>query len=75
MIITVLRRYEEIGSAEGMFSNLHFTVSEEDLRWGLARARTSIEEASKAVAEAALLHTFTYLSILLWNEEGGESLT
>jgi hypothetical protein len=35
MIITVLRRYKEIGSAEGIFSNLHFTVSEEDLAGAL----------------------------------------
>ena len=36
MIIAVLRRYEESGSVEGMFTKNRFTVSEADLKWGLA---------------------------------------
>ena len=36
MIIAVLRRYEELGCVEGMFAELRFTVSEADLKWGLA---------------------------------------
>ena len=36
MIIAVLRRYEELGCVEGMFAEQRFTVSEADLKWGLA---------------------------------------
>ena len=36
MLIAVLRRHEEWGSAEGMFTEKVFTTTEEDLRWGLA---------------------------------------
>ena len=36
MIIAVLRRYEEQGGVEGMFAEQRFTVSEADLKWGLA---------------------------------------
>ena len=36
MIIAVLRRYEELGTVEGMFAEKRFIVSEADLRWGLA---------------------------------------
>ena len=36
MIIAVLRRYEELDTVEGMFAEKRFTVSEADLRWGLA---------------------------------------
>jgi hypothetical protein len=36
MIIAVLRRYEELGSVEGMFADKHFLISQADLRWGLA---------------------------------------
>ena len=36
MIIAVLRRYEELGSVEGMFGEKRFAVSESDLKWGLA---------------------------------------
>ncbi len=36
MIIAVLRRYEELGTVEGMFGEKRFTVSEADLKWGLA---------------------------------------
>ena len=36
MIIAVLRRYEEMGTVEGMFAEQHFTMSEADLKWGLA---------------------------------------
>ena len=36
MIIAVLRRYEELGCVEGMFAEKRFTVSEADLKWGLA---------------------------------------
>ena len=35
MIIAVLRRHEELGTAEGLFIDQHFTVTEEDLSWGL----------------------------------------
>ena len=36
MIIAVLRRYEELGTVEGMFAEKRFTVSVADLKWGLA---------------------------------------
>ena len=36
MIIAVLRRHEEMGSAEELFTEKLFTVAEADLRWGLA---------------------------------------
>ncbi|MBO7267201.1 MAG: hypothetical protein J6V12_05500, partial [Bacteroidaceae bacterium] len=36
MIIAVLRRHEEIGSAEELFAEKQFAVAEADLRWGLA---------------------------------------
>ena len=36
MIIAVLRRYEELGTVEGMFGEKRFAVSEADLKWGLA---------------------------------------
>ena len=36
MIIAVLRRHEEMSSAEELFTEKFFTVTEADLRWGLA---------------------------------------
>ena len=36
MIISVLRRYEELGCVEGMFAEQRFAISEADLKWGLA---------------------------------------
>ena len=36
MVIAVLRRYEELGAAEGMFAEKLFAPADEDLRWGLA---------------------------------------
>ena len=36
MIIAVLRRYEELGTVEGMFAEQRFVVTEADLKWGLA---------------------------------------
>jgi hypothetical protein len=36
MIIAVLRRYEELGTVEGMFAEKRFIVAEADLNWGLA---------------------------------------
>ncbi len=36
MIIAVLRRYEELGTVEGMFAEKRFVVAEADLKWGLA---------------------------------------
>ena len=36
MIIAVLRRHEEMGTAEGMFADKVFTTTDADLRWGLA---------------------------------------
>ena len=36
MIIAVLRRHEELGTAEGMFVDKHFVTTDADLRWGLA---------------------------------------
>ena len=36
MVIAVLRRYEELGAAEGMFADKLFAPTDEDLRWGLA---------------------------------------
>ena len=46
MIIAVLRRYEAQGGVEGMFSELHFTVTESDLRWGLAYIFYSVMQTS-----------------------------
>ena len=36
MIIAVLRRHEEMSSAEGLFTEKLFAVTDADLRWGLA---------------------------------------
>ena len=36
MIISVLRRHEAMGTAEGLFDEKVFTTTEEDLHWGLA---------------------------------------
>ena len=36
MIISVLRRHEEQGMAEGLFAEQRFTIAESDLKWGLA---------------------------------------
>ncbi len=36
MVIAVLRRHEEMGTAEGMFDERLFTTTEADLRWALA---------------------------------------
>jgi len=36
MIIAVLRRYEELGCVEGMFTEKRFAIAEADLKWGLA---------------------------------------
>ena len=36
MILSVLRRHEAMGTAEGLFGERVFTTTEEDLRWGLA---------------------------------------
>ena len=36
MIIAILRRHEELGTAEGMFGEKRFVISEVDLKWGLA---------------------------------------
>ena len=36
MIISVLRRHEAMGTAEGMFDEKVFTPTDADLRWGLA---------------------------------------
>ena len=36
MIISVLRRHEAMGTAEGLFDGQVFTTTEEDLHWGLA---------------------------------------
>ena len=46
MIIAVLHRYEAQGGVEGMFSELHFTVTESDLRWGLAYIFYSVMQTS-----------------------------
>ena len=35
MVIAVLRRHEESGTAEGMFADRLFATTDEDLRWGL----------------------------------------
>ena len=36
MIIAVLRRHEELGCVEGMFTEKRFAIAEADLKWGLA---------------------------------------
>jgi hypothetical protein len=36
MVVAVLRRYEELGTVEGMFAEQRFVVTEADLKWGLA---------------------------------------
>ena len=46
MIIAILRRHETLGGAEGMFAEQRFTISEEDLRWGLAYIFYSVMQTS-----------------------------
>ena len=46
MIITVLRRHEELGTAEGLFSEQYLTVADADLRWGLAYIFYSVLQTS-----------------------------
>ena len=46
MIIAVLRRHEELGTAEGLFSDQYFTINEEDLRWGLSYIFYSVMQTS-----------------------------
>ena len=46
MIIAVLRRHEELGTAEGLFSDQYFTITEEDLRWGLSYIFYSVMQTS-----------------------------
>ena len=36
MIVAVLRRHEAMGGAEGLFDELLFATTDEDLRWGLS---------------------------------------
>ena len=74
MIIAVLRRYEELGCAEGMFGELHFTVSESDLRWGLAYIFYSVMQTSalynrmrreeKEEPKRACISALAFLSLL-----------
>ena len=46
MIISVLRRHEELDTAEGLFDDTRFTVAEADLRWGLAYIFYTIVQTS-----------------------------
>jgi hypothetical protein len=46
MIISILRRYEELGTAEGMFDEPCFTIAEDDLHWGLAYIFYSVTQTS-----------------------------
>ena len=46
MVIAVLRRHENGGTAEGMFAEKQFTTTEEDLHWGLAYIFYSVMQTS-----------------------------
>ena len=46
MIISVLRRHEELGTTEGLFDDTHFTIAEADLHWGLAYIFYTIMQTS-----------------------------
>ena len=46
MIIAILRRHEELGTAEGMFDERCFAIAEGDLRWGLAYIFYSVMQTS-----------------------------
>ena len=46
MIISVLRRHEERGTAEGLFDDTRFTIAEADLHWGLAYIFYTIVQTS-----------------------------
>jgi hypothetical protein len=86
MIIAVLRRHEELGSVEGMFTEQRFIVSEDDLKWGLAyifycmmqtstiydrlRRETQEEEAPKRTRMSAL----SFLHILPRNFTTAEAI-
>ena len=46
MIIAILRRHEELGTAEGMFADKQFVPTDEDLRWALAYIFYSMMQTS-----------------------------
>ena len=46
MIIAILRRHEELGTAEGMFDERCFAIAESDLHWGLAYIFYSMMQTS-----------------------------
>ena len=46
MIVSVLRRHEELGAAEELFADTRFTVAEADLRWGLAYTFYTVMQTS-----------------------------
>ena len=46
MIVSVLRRHEELGTAEELFADTRFTVAEVDLRWGLAYTFYTVMQTS-----------------------------
>lgn len=46
MILAVMRRYEERGSAKGMFDNREFTIADEDLHWALSYVFYTIGQTS-----------------------------
>ena len=46
MIIAILRRHEELGTAEGVFDERRFTIAESDLHWGLAYIFYSVMQTS-----------------------------
>ena len=73
MIISVLRRHEAMGTAEGLFGERVFTTTEEDLRWGLAYIFYTVMQTSAlynrlrspmAVKEAAHISALAFLSLL-----------
>ena len=46
MIIAILRRHEELGTAEGLFEDRRFTITKHDLHWGLAYIFYSMMQTS-----------------------------
>ena len=73
MIIAVLRRHEEMGVAEGMFTETVFTTTDDDLRWGLTYIFYLIMQTSTVynrlrapmvVKESAHISALAFLSML-----------
>ncbi len=73
MILSVLRRHEAMGTAEGLFAERLFTVTEDDLHWGLSYIFYTVMQTSAlynrlrapmAVKETAHISALAFLSLL-----------